>query len=94
MYGLSCLTVPRSTPLIPLQREGVVLLDDWDGMGQRLTASGRSGFVNVQILPEEIISDSSLHANSILAQENAALSRRAPHSIQSCHWVIVREIAP
>lgn len=45
--------------VIPSQREGVVLHDDWDGMGQRLTASGRSEFVNVQIRPEEIIPDSS-----------------------------------
>lgn len=43
---------------IPADREGVILHDDWDGMGQRLTGSGRTEFVDVKILPGEIVSDS------------------------------------
>ncbi|MBO1903103.1 acyl-CoA dehydrogenase family protein [Leucobacter weissii] len=43
--------------------EGVDLLDDWDGFGQRLTASGTSRFTDVEIesdwqLPETIALDS------------------------------------
>ncbi len=41
--------------LIPRQREGVVQHDDWDGMGQRLTASGSTEFNDVLVLPEEVM---------------------------------------
>ncbi|AHF79205.1 Acyl-CoA dehydrogenase (plasmid) [Sodalis praecaptivus] len=41
--------------LIPRDREGVVQHDDWDGMGQRLTASGSTDFNNVQVLPGEVM---------------------------------------
>jgi alkylation response protein AidB-like acyl-CoA dehydrogenase len=30
--------------LVPADRDGVDILDNWDGMGQRLTASGGRGF--------------------------------------------------
>lgn len=33
---------------------GVELVDDWDGFGQRLTASGTTRFTNVQVSPENI----------------------------------------
>lgn len=33
---------------------GVELLDDWDGFGQRLTASGTTRFSNVEVAPENI----------------------------------------
>ena len=40
----------RSLAIIPRERSGVEVLDDWDGMGQRTTASGTTRFtaVNVQ----------------------------------------------
>ncbi|MDR5739232.1 acyl-CoA dehydrogenase family protein [Caballeronia sp. LZ016] len=34
---------------------GVEVIDDWDGMGQRLTASGTSRFTNVKIDEREIV---------------------------------------
>lgn len=40
--------------LIPAGRAGVQLLDDWDGMGQALSASGTVLLDDVEILPEEI----------------------------------------
>lgn len=40
--------------LIPVGREGVVILDDWDGMGQKLTASGGVLLENVLVYPSEI----------------------------------------
>lgn len=43
-------TVGRHTP-------GVEVLDDWDGMGQRLTASGTSRFTDVAVDEEEIVAD-------------------------------------
>lgn len=40
--------------MIPAGREGVDIQDDWDGMGQRLSASGSVILNNVKIAPEEI----------------------------------------
>lgn len=40
--------------LIPADREGVRILDDWDGMGQRLTASGGVDLDNVKVFAHEI----------------------------------------
>ncbi|KAF1046639.1 acyl-CoA dehydrogenase family protein [Xylophilus sp.] len=39
------LQVPRTAP-------GVEVLDDWDGFGQALTASGTARFTNVEVRPE------------------------------------------
>ena len=40
--------------LVPAGREGVTILDDWDGMGQRLTASGGVDLINVKVYSHEI----------------------------------------
>ncbi len=40
--------------LIPTSRAGIEILDDWDGFGQRLTASGGVNLVDVKVYPEEI----------------------------------------
>jgi alkylation response protein AidB-like acyl-CoA dehydrogenase len=40
--------------LIPAGRAGVQILDDWDGMGQTLSASGTVILEDVEILPEEV----------------------------------------
>lgn len=40
--------------ILPRQRQGLELLDDFDSMGQRLTASGTTRLNNVQVLAEEI----------------------------------------
>lgn len=45
--------------IIPVQREGVEILDDWDGIGQRLTATGTTRFRNVRVKREEAVFDSS-----------------------------------
>ncbi|MFB9835754.1 acyl-CoA dehydrogenase family protein, partial [Actinoallomurus acaciae] len=39
---------------LPRDREGMRLLDDFDGVGQRLTASGTTDFDDVTVYPEEI----------------------------------------
>ncbi|ORM65338.1 acyl-CoA dehydrogenase [Pantoea rodasii] len=46
----------RRTALIPANRDGVTLNDDWDGMGQRLTASGTSYFNDVRVEASELLS--------------------------------------
>jgi alkylation response protein AidB-like acyl-CoA dehydrogenase len=43
--------------LIPVKREGVELIDDWDGVGQRLTATGTTYFRNVQVKRQEVVID-------------------------------------
>lgn len=39
---------------VPADRKGVTLVDDWDGFGQRLTATGSSMFEDVVVHAEEI----------------------------------------
>lgn len=39
--------------LLPVDRPGIKILDDWDGMGQRLTASGGVLLENVEVFPHE-----------------------------------------
>jgi len=45
--------------IIPVTRAGVEIIDDWDGVGQRLTATGTTNFHNVVIDREEIVFDNS-----------------------------------
>jgi alkylation response protein AidB-like acyl-CoA dehydrogenase len=40
--------------IVPADRDGVELYDDWDGFGQRMTASGGTRFTDVQVLPFEV----------------------------------------
>ena len=43
-----CVVVPRTRP-------GITLADDWDGMGQRATASGTTEFVGVPVAEDEVM---------------------------------------
>ncbi|AFY31753.1 acyl-CoA dehydrogenase family protein [Calothrix sp. PCC 7507] len=43
--------------LLPTKREGVDLVDDWDGFGQRLTGTGTTTFTNVRVEADEVILD-------------------------------------
>jgi alkylation response protein AidB-like acyl-CoA dehydrogenase len=43
--------------IIPVKREGIELIDDWDGLGQRLTATGTTHFRNVRLRRQEIVFD-------------------------------------
>jgi alkylation response protein AidB-like acyl-CoA dehydrogenase len=40
--------------IVPTDREGVELFDDWDGFGQRMTASGGTRFTDVEVHPVEV----------------------------------------
>jgi alkylation response protein AidB-like acyl-CoA dehydrogenase len=40
---------------IPTSRDGILVLDDWDAIGQRQTDSGRVSFKDVAVLDEEIL---------------------------------------
>lgn len=41
--------------LVPTDRPGVSVLDDWDGMGQRATGTGTAIFSDVEVTPEETL---------------------------------------
>jgi alkylation response protein AidB-like acyl-CoA dehydrogenase len=41
--------------IVPTDRAGVELFDDWDGFGQRMTASGGTRFTDVEVHPGEAI---------------------------------------
>ncbi len=41
--------------ILPAGTPGVTLLDDWDGMGQRVTASGSTLLENVKVHPDQVI---------------------------------------
>ena len=45
--------------IVPTDRAGVELLDDWDGFGQRTTATGTSRFTDVVVHPDEVTTVSS-----------------------------------
>ncbi|MEH2360060.1 acyl-CoA dehydrogenase family protein [Nostoc sp.] len=45
----------RAFVLIPTNREGIDLVDDWDGFGQRLTGTGTTTFTNVRVEADEVI---------------------------------------
>lgn len=44
----------QASAVIPVGRAGVELADDWDGVGQRLTGSGTTRFVDVAIARSEL----------------------------------------
>ncbi|MBX8513247.1 acyl-CoA dehydrogenase family protein [Pseudomonas cichorii] len=41
--------------ILPANTPGITMLDDWDGMGQRSTASGSTLLENVIVQPEQVI---------------------------------------
>jgi alkylation response protein AidB-like acyl-CoA dehydrogenase len=41
--------------LVPTDRAGVTVLDDWDGMGQRATGTGTATFENVAVAADEVL---------------------------------------
>ncbi|OBF25650.1 acyl-CoA dehydrogenase [Mycobacterium sp. ACS1612] len=41
--------------LVPTDRAGVTVLDDWDGMGQRATGTGTAIFENVTVTSDELL---------------------------------------
>lgn len=43
--------------ILPSRREGIALVDDWDGFGQRLTGTGTTTFTNVWVEADEVILD-------------------------------------
>ncbi|MBV9384805.1 MAG: hypothetical protein JOZ78_00080 [Chroococcidiopsidaceae cyanobacterium CP_BM_ER_R8_30] len=49
--------------ILPANREGVELVDDWDGFGQRLTGTGTTKFTNVRVEADEVILEADTDKN-------------------------------
>jgi alkylation response protein AidB-like acyl-CoA dehydrogenase len=43
--------------IVPANRDGIELVDDWDGIGQRVTGTGTTNFTNVRVEADEVIFD-------------------------------------
>ncbi len=75
--------------LVPADRSGVNILDDWDGMGQRLTASGGVDLINVEVLPHEVGERGQSAMTGLIGRHTSAL--RQLHLL-ACVNGIVRNI--
>ena len=57
LEGAESLADGLLTVLIPAGRDGITILDDWDTLGMRGTASNSIDFESVRIEPEEVVGD-------------------------------------
>jgi alkylation response protein AidB-like acyl-CoA dehydrogenase len=59
--------------IVPADRTGVRLIDDWDGFGQRRTGTGTTIFKEVAVSAEEVLSDSPYDADPAPTVQYASL---------------------
>ncbi len=64
--------------IVPVQREGFRVIDDWDGMGQRMTASGSLEFDNLLV-----------HADEVTPRVQSTLTGRHGGALRQLHLVTV-----
>jgi alkylation response protein AidB-like acyl-CoA dehydrogenase len=62
-----------ATVVVPADRDGVRLIDDWDGFGQRRTGTGTTVFTNVAVSEDEVLSDTPYGADPVPTVQYAAL---------------------
>jgi len=83
--------------IVPTDRHGVELYDDWDGFGQRLTASGGTRFTDVTVNPVEVITVSDGkhlgHSTTFLQLYLAAVAAGIAHGVLDDAVAYVREKA-
>lgn len=90
--------------IVPTDREGVKRLDDWDGIGQKFTASGTTVFENVKVFESEINTVSAeqvkfkpftqLFLHSIIAGIVKAISREATELVQTRKRTFIYAVNP
>lgn len=73
---------------LPVDREGIAVLDDWDGFGQRLTASGSIVFTDVLVRAHEVQSRDS---GSLVGRHTSAL--RQLHLVTSAAGAVRNVLA-
>ncbi|HYZ69261.1 MAG TPA: acyl-CoA dehydrogenase family protein, partial [Mycobacterium sp.] len=54
-----------ATVVVPVDRDGVQLIDDWDGFGQRRTGTGTTVFSNVAVSDDEVLTDTPYNADPV-----------------------------
>lgn len=59
--------------LVPTDRDGVRLVDDWDGFGQRRTGTGTTTLTDVAVAADEILSDTPYDAEPVPTVQYASL---------------------
>ncbi|OBC12447.1 acyl-CoA dehydrogenase [Mycobacterium sp. 852013-50091_SCH5140682] len=59
--------------VIPADRDGVRIVDDWDGFGQRRTGTGTTSFDDVAVAAEEVLSDTPYDAEAAPTVQYASL---------------------
>ncbi|OBG85985.1 acyl-CoA dehydrogenase [Mycobacterium sp. E802] len=59
--------------LVPTDRDGVRLVDDWDGFGQRRTGTGTTTFTDVAVAADEVLSDTPYDADPVPTVQYASL---------------------
>jgi alkylation response protein AidB-like acyl-CoA dehydrogenase len=59
--------------IVPADRTGVRLIDDWDGFGQRRTGTGTTIFKDVAVSSDEVLSDSPYDADPAPTVQYASL---------------------
>ncbi|WP_442928684.1 acyl-CoA dehydrogenase family protein [Mycobacterium sp. Root265] len=59
--------------VVPADRPGVKIIDDWDGFGQRRTGTGTTTFTGVSVSEDEVLSDSPYDAEPVPTVQYASL---------------------
>lgn len=59
--------------VVPADRPGVKIIDDWDGFGQRRTGTGTTTFTGVRVSEDEVLSDSPYDAEPVPTVQYASL---------------------
>jgi alkylation response protein AidB-like acyl-CoA dehydrogenase len=62
-----------ATVVVPADRTGVKLIDDWDGFGQRRTGTGTTIFKNVSLTSDEILAQVPSDAEPVPSVQYASL---------------------
>ncbi|KUI35676.1 acyl-CoA dehydrogenase [Mycobacterium sp. IS-1496] len=62
-----------ATVVVPTDREGVGIVDDWDGFGQRRTGTGTTTFTDVAVAADEVLTDSPYDAQAEPTVQYASL---------------------
>lgn len=62
-----------ATVVVPADRDGVRLIDDWDGFGQRRTGTGTTVFTDVAVSADEVLSDTPYDAAPVPTVQYASL---------------------
>jgi alkylation response protein AidB-like acyl-CoA dehydrogenase len=62
-----------ATVVVPADREGVQLIEDWDGFGQRRTGTGTTVFTDVAVSADEVLADTPYDADPVPTVQYASL---------------------